>query len=82
LYDPVGWGGVPTCSALDGLSKEERQGKSAVVKLTFAAAFILPEGVSLRDLSGAEDPWKVVVVRPILENAPTSSMLNGCRMVQ
>jgi hypothetical protein len=45
------WGGIPVNSALDGLSKAERQldGKHGVVKLTFVASYALPEGVSVTD---------------------------------
>ncbi|KAG4434320.1 hypothetical protein IFR05_010198 [Cadophora sp. M221] len=55
------WGGVPACSALDGLSKAERQrdGKSGgVVKLAFVTSFILPEETSIADaLGGPLDVW-------------------------
>ncbi|CZR50917.1 uncharacterized protein PAC_00791 [Phialocephala subalpina] len=40
------WGGVPTTTALEGLTKPERlaSGKSTgVTKLTFVAAFVIPE---------------------------------------
>jgi pimeloyl-ACP methyl ester carboxylesterase len=52
------WGGIPTCSALDGLSKQERalDGKCGVVKLTFVTSFILPEGASLQDAIGGQAP--------------------------
>lgn len=35
-----GWGGLPVCSALDGLRRAEREkeGKAAVTKLAFVAA--------------------------------------------
>ncbi|KAH6709273.1 Alpha/beta hydrolase fold-1 [Leptodontidium sp. MPI-SDFR-AT-0119] len=55
------WGGVPTCSALDGLSKaeREREGKpGGVVKLAFVTSFILPEETSIADaLGGPLDVW-------------------------
>lgn len=52
---------------MNGLSKAERQkdGKtSAVIRLTFVSAFVLPEGVSLKDAVGVTgkshpDTWKV-----------------------
>ncbi|TVY83293.1 Methylesterase [Lachnellula suecica] len=53
------WGGIPTASALDGLSKSERasEGKtSSVVKLTFVSAFVLPKGTSLQDKIGGQIP--------------------------
>jgi hypothetical protein len=49
------WGGIPVNSALDGLSKAERENEgksSAVVKLAFVSALLLPEGVSLLDFPG------------------------------
>jgi pimeloyl-ACP methyl ester carboxylesterase len=40
------WAGIPANSALDGLSKTERQsGQPGVIKLTFIASFLLPEGL-------------------------------------
>jgi hypothetical protein len=53
------WGGIPTNSALDGLSKAEREkdGKTgAVVKMTFVASFVLPENTSLLDAIGGVVP--------------------------
>ncbi|KAL2072510.1 hypothetical protein VTL71DRAFT_11853 [Oculimacula yallundae] len=54
------WGGIPTCSALDGLSKAERQqnGKpGGVVKLAFVSSFMLPENTSLADAIGGAPPF-------------------------
>jgi pimeloyl-ACP methyl ester carboxylesterase len=56
------WAGLPVNSALDGLSKPERErdGKNgAVMKLTFVSSFILPENTSLLDSIGgvAPDHW-------------------------
>ena len=59
------WGGIPTCSALDGLSKVERQKagmSTGVTRLIFAAAFLLPEGVSLQDAIGGRPAWWQVKV--------------------
>jgi len=57
------WAGLPVCSALDGMSKTEREkaGKQGgVVKLVFIAAFIPQVGESLiRTLGGAPPPWYV-----------------------
>ncbi|KAK0119058.1 hypothetical protein ONS96_012126 [Cadophora gregata f. sp. sojae] len=53
------WGGVPACSALDGLSKAERQrdGKpGGVAKLAFVTSFILPEETSISDVLGGPLP--------------------------
>ena len=71
------WAGLPVNSALDGLSKEERErdGKNgAVVKLTFVSAFILPENTSLLDSIGgvAPDHW---VFRDVSEILSDSSSL-------
>lgn len=60
------WAGAPVNSALDGLSKKEREaeGKSSgVVKLAFMAAFVVPEGVSVFDALGRQQPplWNVQV---------------------
>ncbi|KAH8602799.1 Alpha/beta hydrolase fold-1 [Bisporella sp. PMI_857] len=53
------WGGIPVNNALDGLSKAEREkdGKSGVIKLTYVAAFVSPEGLSLADFAGGEADW-------------------------
>ncbi len=55
------WGGLPACSALDGLSKAERElsGKQgAVTKLSFVSSFVLPEGWSVADaLGGPKAEW-------------------------
>ncbi|KAG0651156.1 hypothetical protein D0Z07_2593 [Hyphodiscus hymeniophilus] len=58
------WGGIPVNSALDGLSKAERDNdgkKGAVVKLTFVSSFVLPENTSLLDLGEgvAPDFWDI-----------------------
>lgn len=57
------WAGLPVCSALDGLSKTEREkeGKTGgVVKLVFIAAFIPQVGESLISaLGGAPPPWHI-----------------------
>lgn len=49
------------CSALEGLSREERQKEgltTAVTKLAFVTSFVLPEGVSLQDaVGGFQDDW-------------------------
>ena len=45
------WGGIPTTSALDGLSKAERarEGKKGgVVKITLVAAWLRPKGVGVK----------------------------------
>ncbi|KAK0126311.1 hypothetical protein ONS95_007920 [Cadophora gregata] len=61
------WGGVPACSALDGLSKAERQrdGKpGGVTKLAFVTSFILPEETSISDVLGGPLPvWVPDAVR-------------------
>ena len=58
------WGGIPTNTALDGLSKAEREqdGQTgAVVKLTFVASFVLAENTSLLDIAGGvvPDSWNI-----------------------
>ena len=58
------WAGIPVNSALDGLSKEEREKdgrKGAVVKLTFASSIVVPENVSLLDAIGGKVPdiWEI-----------------------
>jgi pimeloyl-ACP methyl ester carboxylesterase len=65
------WAGVPVNSALDGLSKAERERdgkKGAVVKLTFVSSFILPEDTSLLDAIGGVAPphWEIQDVRNML----------------
>jgi pimeloyl-ACP methyl ester carboxylesterase len=53
------WGGLPVNSALDGLSKAERQKdgkKGAVAKLAFVSSFVLPENTSLLDSIGGVAP--------------------------
>jgi hypothetical protein len=72
----LGWGGIPICSALDGLSRTERQkeGKpNAVIRLTFASAFVLPEGISLADAVGLAgtsypDNWEVLDVSALMRS--------------
>jgi pimeloyl-ACP methyl ester carboxylesterase len=49
------WGGIPTTSALDGLSSTERQElkkTGGVLKITFVSSFVLPVGVSLEQAIG------------------------------
>lgn len=57
------WAGLPVCSALDGMSKTEREKadkQGGVVKLVFIAAFIPQIGESLiSTLGGAPPPWYV-----------------------
>lgn len=53
------WGGIPTTSALEGLSQSERQqdGKvSSVIKLAFVAAFVVPVGGSLKSAVNGPPP--------------------------
>jgi pimeloyl-ACP methyl ester carboxylesterase len=57
------WGGIPTTTALDGLSKEKRasEGKTTgVLKLTFVSAFILPKGLSLETKIGGPSWWWII----------------------
>jgi pimeloyl-ACP methyl ester carboxylesterase len=68
------WAGLPVNSALDGLSKAERErdGKNgAVMKLTFVSSFILPENTSLLDSIGgvAPDHWVFRDVSKILSDS-------------
>ena len=58
------WAGIPVNSALDGLSKAEREKdgkKGAVVKMTFVSSFLLPENTSLLDSIGGVVPdfWDI-----------------------
>ncbi|KAJ5128869.1 alpha/beta-hydrolase [Penicillium atrosanguineum] len=57
------WAGLPACSALDGLSKTERQKegkKGGVAKLVFIAAFIPQIGESLISaFGGTPPPWYI-----------------------
>jgi hypothetical protein len=52
---------LPVCSALDGLSKIERENegkKTAVTKLAFVTAFLVEEGISLEmTVGGKPEPW-------------------------
>lgn len=64
------WAGLPVNSALDGLSKAERERdgkKGAVLKLTFVSSFVLPEETSLLDTIGGVEPdsWIIQDVRNI-----------------
>ncbi|CZT01534.1 uncharacterized protein RCO7_02122 [Rhynchosporium graminicola] len=62
VVSPHSWGGVPTCSALDGLSIAERRrdGKpGGVMKLAFVSAFVLPEETSVEDVIGGAPPFWV-----------------------
>ncbi|KAF1844641.1 uncharacterized protein K460DRAFT_250316, partial [Cucurbitaria berberidis CBS 394.84] len=60
---PHSWAGVVAGSALEGLGKKEREAagkKGGVVRAAYIAAFILPEGVSLKDtLPGIPDWWDI-----------------------
>lgn len=60
---PHSWGGLVTQSALNGLSKKEREaaGKAGgVVRTGYLAAFIVPEGVSLIDsIPGIPGWWDI-----------------------
>ena len=80
----VGWGGLPTCSALDGLSKAERkeQGHSTgVIRLTFASSFMVSENLSLSDVKALAghtepEPWLKfldVSVYVVVEFVPTTN---------
>ncbi|OJJ50753.1 hypothetical protein ASPZODRAFT_137895 [Penicilliopsis zonata CBS 506.65] len=57
------WSGMPVCSALDGLSKTERErnGKpGGVVKLVFISAFVPEMGESLiKAFGGTPPPWYI-----------------------
>lgn len=60
------WSALPISSALDGLSKTEREkeGKpGGVVKLIFIAAFVIPAGITLFDAMGRVEPpvWDIQV---------------------
>lgn len=90
------WGGVPACSALDGLSKTERQrdGKvGGVVRLAFVTSFILPEETSISDVLGGPLPiwvpdavniYTSIVPRALLtmfhRTATSSSQTRSTRM--
>lgn len=65
------WGGIPVNSALDGLSRAEREKdgkKGAVVKMTFVSSFVLPQDTSLVDAIGGVVPdfWDI---REVIEDA-------------
>jgi hypothetical protein len=54
------WAGIPVNSALDGLSKADREAEGkpgGVVKLTFVTSFVLPEGTSLEESLGGPADW-------------------------
>ena len=58
------WAAIPVTSALDGLSRAEREKdgkKGAVVKLVFISSFVLPENMSLLDAIGGAIPrfWQI-----------------------
>lgn len=58
------WGGIPSVSALDGLSKREREGKAGVLKLAFIAAFLLTQDDPAVPKKGEKFPgWIVDEVR-------------------
>jgi hypothetical protein len=78
------WAGLPVCSALDGLSKAEREeaGKQGgVVKLVFIAAFIPQLGESLIGaFGGVPPPWYVRDVscfRLSMDIDPRNTCLNS-----
>ncbi|KAF8866559.1 alpha/beta-hydrolase [Acephala macrosclerotiorum] len=57
------WGGIPTSSALEGLTKPERlaSGKTTgVTKLTYVSAFVIPENTSLEEFIGGPQPTWVI----------------------
>ncbi|KAH8792543.1 hypothetical protein BGZ57DRAFT_848988 [Hyaloscypha finlandica] len=62
----LGWGGLPMCSAFDGLGRAERdkEGKEAeVMKLSFVAAFVAEEGISLEmAVGGRPESWIITPV--------------------
>jgi hypothetical protein len=66
----TGWGGIPTTTSLEGLSKAERNEQgyaNGVIKLTFVSSFVLPEGASLVDaIGGSLPPWVDVLEVQVL----------------
>jgi pimeloyl-ACP methyl ester carboxylesterase len=61
------WGGIITGSALDGLSKREREAsgqKGGVVRAGYMAAFMLPAGGTQKDAPGTNLPAWVSVQPP------------------
>ena len=74
-----GWAGVPTGNALDGLSKQERPGQSAVVKLTFVASFVVPEGASLQDYvrEDIQNLWNIKVICTEILVVPETKISTG-----
>jgi hypothetical protein len=61
------WGGIVTGSALDGLSKHEREAsgqKGGVVRAGYMTAFMLPAGGTLKDAPGTNLPAWVDVQPP------------------
>lgn len=63
LINAHSWGGIPASTALEGLTKPERlaDGKTTgVIKMTYVAAFVLPEDMSLQDFVGGPQPTWIV----------------------
>ena len=59
---------MPVCSALDGLSRAEREKegkKTEVTKLSFVAAFVAEEGISLEMVGGRPESWIITPVNMI-----------------
>lgn len=76
------WAGIPVNSALDGLSKPERERdgkKGAVVKLTFVSSFVIPENTSLLECIGGVVPdfWDILEVNG--DFSVVLSCINFCR---
>lgn len=64
------WGGLIVNTALEGLSKAERERegkKTAVTILTYVSCFIFPEGQTIQNyLGGFQEAWQVDEVSPIV----------------
>jgi hypothetical protein len=75
---------LPVCSALDGLSRAEREKegkKTEVTKLSFVAAFVAEEGISLEmAVGGRPESWIITPVNMICsELLPLSDCFKeGC----
>ena len=78
------WAGLPVCSALDGLSKTEREKegkKGGVIKLVFIAAFIPQIGESLISaFGGTPPPWYIRDVRPLFPIVGRNACINKFRL--